>query len=49
MDFGQFPGLLSSNKILLLHHSQKRVEDKIMSHYFTAVWALRMLAKLYSA
>lgn len=37
MDFGQFPGLLSSNKILLLHHSQKRVEDEIMSHYFTAV------------
>lgn len=49
MNFGQFPGLLSCNKILLLHHSQKLVKDEIMSHYFTATEALRTLANFYNA
>lgn len=49
MDFGQFPGLLSSNKILLPHHSQKLVKDEITSLYFRAIRALGMLAKFYSA
>lgn len=49
MDFGQFPGLLRSNKILLLHPSQKLVKDEIMSYYFTGIRALGMPAKFYSA
>lgn len=48
MNFGQFPGLLSSSKILLLYHTPKLVKDEITSYYFTAIRAFRMLANFYS-
>lgn len=48
MNFGQFPGLLSRNKMLLLRHSQKLAKDEIMSLYFTAVRAVGRLASFYS-